>query len=121
MNTDKNGQPVYIILGATGGIGTELSRQLAAQTAHLMLGSRTSEKLDKLAAELQAEKFVLDATQTGQVERCVEQTVETYGRVDGIAHRSTWSVWVASRTNDSACSSPANLSSFSLVRDPNIR
>ena len=86
MNTDKNGQPVYIILGATGGIGTELSRQLAAQTAHLMLGSQTSEKLDKLAAELQAQQFVLDATQTGQVERCMEQTVETYGRVDGIAN-----------------------------------
>ena len=86
MNTDKNKQPVCIILGATGGIGTELSRQLAARGAHLMLGSRTSEKLDKLAGELQAESFVLDATQTDQVERCAEQTVETYGRVDGIAN-----------------------------------
>lgn len=86
MNTDRNGHPVYIILGATGGIGTELSRQLAAQGSNLMLGSQTSEKLDKLAGELQAQQFVLDATQTGQVERCVEQTVETYGRVDGIAN-----------------------------------
>ena len=86
MNTDRNGQPVYIILGATGGIGSELSRQLAAQGAHLMLGARTSEKLEKLADELKAKHFALDATQTDQVEQCVEQTVEAYGRVDGIAN-----------------------------------
>ena len=86
MNTDRNGQAVYVILGATGGIGSELSRQLAAQGASLMLGAQTSEKLEKLANELRAQHFALDATQTNQVDRCVEQTVETYGRVDGIAN-----------------------------------
>lgn len=86
MKTDKDRQSIYLILGATGGIGSELSRQLAAQGALLMLGARTSEKLEKLANELGAQYFVLDATQTDQVERCVEQTVETYGRVDGITN-----------------------------------
>jgi NAD(P)-dependent dehydrogenase (short-subunit alcohol dehydrogenase family) len=86
MNTDRNGQSVYLILGATGGIGSELGRQLAAQGAHLMLGARTGEKLEKLANELRAKHLALDATQTDQVERCVERTVETYGRVDGIAN-----------------------------------
>ena len=86
MNTDRNGQAVYVILGATGGIGSELSRQLAAQGASLMLGAQNSEKLEKLANELRAQHFALDATQTNQVDRCVEQTVETYGRVDGIAN-----------------------------------
>jgi NAD(P)-dependent dehydrogenase (short-subunit alcohol dehydrogenase family) len=64
MNADKDGQSIYLILGATGGIGSELSRQLAAQGAQLMLGARTSEKLEKLANELGAQYFVLDATQT---------------------------------------------------------
>jgi NAD(P)-dependent dehydrogenase (short-subunit alcohol dehydrogenase family) len=82
MNADKDGQSIYLILGATGGIGSELSRQLAAQGAQLMF----SEKLEKLANELGAQYFVLDATQTDQVEQCVEQTVETYGRVNGIAN-----------------------------------
>ena len=86
MTTDKDRQSIYLILGATGGIGSELSRQLAAQGAHLMLGARTSEKLNNLASELGAEYFALDASQTDQVEQCVEQTVETYGRVDGIAN-----------------------------------
>jgi NAD(P)-dependent dehydrogenase (short-subunit alcohol dehydrogenase family) len=51
-----------------------------------MLGARTSEKLNNLASELGAEYFALDASQTDQVEQCVEQAVETYGRVDGIAN-----------------------------------
>ena len=86
MTTDRNRQAVYLILGATGGIGSELGRQLAAGGAQLMLGSRTSETLGKLASELQAEQFVLDATQTDQVERSVQQTVDRYGRIDGIAN-----------------------------------
>jgi NADP-dependent 3-hydroxy acid dehydrogenase YdfG len=77
MKTDKDRQSIYLILGATGGIGSELSRQLAAQGAHLMLGARTSEKLEKLANELGAQYFVLDATQTDQVERCVECRLST--------------------------------------------
>ncbi|MGD8688245.1 MAG: SDR family oxidoreductase [Syntrophobacterales bacterium] len=86
MNTDRDGQSIYLILGATGGIGSELSRQLATQGAHLMLGAQTSEKLKNLASELGTEYFALDASQTDQVEQCVEQTVKTYGRVDGIAN-----------------------------------
>jgi NAD(P)-dependent dehydrogenase (short-subunit alcohol dehydrogenase family) len=86
MSVDKNKQPVHIILGATGGIGSELSRQLAAQGARLMLGGRDSEKLEKLSKVLSASHVVLDATHTEEVENCVAQTVETYGRVDGIAN-----------------------------------
>ena len=86
MSVDKNEQPVDIILGATGGIGSELSRQLAAQGARLMLGGRDSQKLEKLSSELRASHVVLDATQTEEVEKCVARTVETYGRVDGIAN-----------------------------------
>ena len=86
MNTNKNGQPVYLILGATGGIGSELGRRLAEQGSYLMLGARTSEKLERLANELGAKHLAMDATQTDQVERSVEQTVKTYGRIDGIAN-----------------------------------
>jgi NAD(P)-dependent dehydrogenase (short-subunit alcohol dehydrogenase family) len=86
MDDIQNGPPVYLVLGATGGIGSELSRQLAERDARLMLGARSSEKLETLAAELQAHHFPLDATQTDQVDRCVEETVNIYGRLDGIAH-----------------------------------
>ena len=86
MEDIQNGPPAYLILGATGGIGSELSRQLAERGAHLMLGARSSEDLEKLAAELPARHFPLDATQTEQVDRCVAETVNIFGRLDGIAH-----------------------------------
>jgi NAD(P)-dependent dehydrogenase (short-subunit alcohol dehydrogenase family) len=86
MEDIQSGPPAYIILGATGGIGSELSRRLAERGARLMLGARSSENLEKYAAELQAHHFALDATQTDQVDRCVEETVNIYGRLDGIAH-----------------------------------
>ena len=86
MEEIQNGPPAYLVLGATGGIGSELSRQLAVRGARLMLGARSGEKLETLTAELQAHPFPLDATQTDQVDRCVEETVKVYGRLDGIAH-----------------------------------
>jgi N-acetyl-gamma-glutamylphosphate reductase len=88
MEYNQNGPPAYLILGATGGIGSELSRRLAGKGARLVLGARSSENLKKLAAELQARHFPLDATQTDQVDRCVEQAANAYGRLDGIARES---------------------------------
>jgi NAD(P)-dependent dehydrogenase (short-subunit alcohol dehydrogenase family) len=86
MKDMQNGPPAYLILGATGGIGSELSRQLAERGARLMLGARSSANLEKLASGLQAHHFALDATEKDQVERCVEETVNTYGRLDGIVN-----------------------------------
>ncbi len=86
MTDIQNAPPAYLILGATGGIGSELSRQLAERGARLMLGARSSENLEKLAAQIQAHHFSLDATQTDQVDRCVEETVKIYGSLDGVAH-----------------------------------
>jgi NAD(P)-dependent dehydrogenase (short-subunit alcohol dehydrogenase family) len=86
MNRNMNEQPVYVILGATGGIGSELSRQLAAKGAHLMLGAQDKEKLENLVRELGGNHISLDATRTQEVESCVQETVETYGRIDGIAN-----------------------------------
>jgi NAD(P)-dependent dehydrogenase (short-subunit alcohol dehydrogenase family) len=77
---------VYVVLGATGGIGSSLCRRLAAGGAHLVLGARSREKLDDLAQSLDAKAQVLDATQFDEVERCIAAAVETHGRVDGIAN-----------------------------------
>lgn len=78
--------PSIIIFGATGGIGSALARQLAAQGCHLSLVARDQGRLDALATKLNAEGFSLDATDSAAVERCVTAVSEKHGRVDGVVN-----------------------------------
>ncbi|NNF57537.1 MAG: SDR family oxidoreductase [Rhodothermaceae bacterium] len=78
-------QPVYVLLGGTGGIGQALARTLAP-TARLMLGARSSESLRDLAAETGAAAYTVDATHAEAVELVIQETVNQYGRVDGVVN-----------------------------------
>ncbi len=81
-----NETPVYIILGASGGIGAAVSRKLAANGARLLLGARQAPPLQQLAAETGGAAFTLDATQFEAVQGIVAQAIDQYGRLDGIAN-----------------------------------
>lgn len=76
----------YVVLGATGGIGSELCRRLAAKGARLTLGSRSEDKLRKLAEELGADAVVVDATRPDQVEHLFAEAVRVNGPISGVAH-----------------------------------
>ncbi len=79
--------PVYAILGATGGIGSAVCRQLKASGAELALAARSRENLEALSGELGGAHFdALDATDTAAVEAFVKGTVDRYGAVDGIVN-----------------------------------
>ena len=75
--------PVHLILGATGGVGSTLARQLAASGAQLVLAARNVDALAALATELGATSVVVDATIPADIDRAVETTVQTFGRIDG--------------------------------------
>lgn len=75
--------PVHLILGATGGIGSSLARQLASTGARLVLAARKAEPLDALGAELGATTVLVDATSPTDIDRAVETAVQTFGRLDG--------------------------------------
>ncbi len=75
--------PVYVILGATGGIGSVLTRALAADGAHLVLGARSEPALHTLAEETDATSVVLDATRYEEVQGIVDRAVAHHGRIDG--------------------------------------
>lgn len=77
--------PVYVVFGATGGIGECLCRRLAARGARLILAARNVEKLHSLARQLDATAHPLDATHFEEVEACLEKTLQQHGRVDGVA------------------------------------
>jgi NAD(P)-dependent dehydrogenase (short-subunit alcohol dehydrogenase family) len=76
-------KPVYIVFGATGGIGECLCRRLAGRGARLALVARRPEPLQRLADELGALAMPVDATHFDAVDQCVERVMTQYGQVDG--------------------------------------
>lgn len=76
--------PVYVVLGATGSIGSELSRRLASSGANIVLGGRNREKLDNLAHELDSSSHFIEAHDPASIEQCIRMAAETFGRIDGI-------------------------------------
>jgi 3-oxoacyl-[acyl-carrier protein] reductase len=84
--------PSYAIIGATGGIGSELCRMLVRENANLFLGARTEAQLETLTQELRAHgrsvvhAFPLDATNSAEVDLFIEKAIEIFGKLDGVAH-----------------------------------
>jgi NAD(P)-dependent dehydrogenase (short-subunit alcohol dehydrogenase family) len=80
-------QPVYVILGGTGGIGSALARRLTAEGAKVAVAARGGERLEALSRELGgAQTGVLDATDTAAVEQFVRTVADSGGGVDGIVN-----------------------------------
>ena len=78
--------PVYLLLGATGGIGSAVAHRLADDGAQLILGARTESEVDDLAEETDGDALPLDATDFSQVQDAVSHATDTYGRLDGVAN-----------------------------------
>ena len=75
---------VVVITGASGGIGAELAKQLAAEGARVVLAARRKDKLDAVAREIgaQALAVVTDVTKKSGVERLAKTAIEHFGRID---------------------------------------
>ncbi len=76
----------YVILGASGGIGSETCRRLRHQGCNVLLAGRSEERLTNLAAEIDAPIHVLDAIDFDQVEACVDHASQTLGAIDGVVN-----------------------------------
>jgi NAD(P)-dependent dehydrogenase (short-subunit alcohol dehydrogenase family) len=74
---------VYVIFGASGGIGSSLAAKLKAQNATLVLASRNVAKLE---ASPTTEVVTCDPLQAAEVETVIQNAVTKYGRVDGVAN-----------------------------------
>lgn len=81
-------QKVVVIVGATGGIGSALTRKLAKAGASLVLAARDGDKLSSLAAELAGEVLTVtcDITQPEQVDALFESAIAQFGQIDALVN-----------------------------------
>lgn len=73
----------YLIIGAAGGIGAELSRRIVARGDRVLLCGRSESPLAELAAELNQPFSVFNASDWTATAAAVAQCVEQFGKLDG--------------------------------------
>jgi NAD(P)-dependent dehydrogenase (short-subunit alcohol dehydrogenase family) len=85
---------VVIVTGAGQGIGAGIALAAAAEGARIVAAGRTLEKVEKIAAEISAERGVeaiavkCDVRKRDEVDACVAATVERFGRIDGVVNNA---------------------------------
>ena len=75
-------QKVFLITGASSGIGEATARHAAAAGYRVVLAARSTGKLEALAAELGGLAVTCDVTEWAEQEAMVERTLAEYGRLD---------------------------------------
>jgi meso-butanediol dehydrogenase/(S,S)-butanediol dehydrogenase/diacetyl reductase len=78
---------VALVTGAARGIGQAIAQRLAREGANVAVADRREELLRQTAAAIEAHgrqtlALVVDVTRREQVERMVQQVVDTFGRLD---------------------------------------
>lgn len=86
MGAEKESGPVYLVLGATGNLGSAVSHRVAATGARLVIAARDGERLAALSETLRAPAVSLDATRFDHVEAALEHTRRSLGRLDGVVN-----------------------------------
>jgi NADP-dependent 3-hydroxy acid dehydrogenase YdfG len=78
--------PVFLITGASTGIGAATARQAAEAGYRLVLAARSVDRLDELANELGGKEHALavqcDVTEWEQQQAMVERALSSFGRLD---------------------------------------
>lgn len=77
-----------IVCGASSGIGLGIAEALAADGANVVMFARRRETLEAEAERLGGLPVVGDVTVADDLERLVDTTVETFGRVDVLVNNS---------------------------------
>ena len=74
---------VFIVTGASGGIGFALAKLLAKKGAKLVLAARSGDKIRQLAGGLpQALAVPTDMRKPEEIKNLINKTLEKFGRVD---------------------------------------
>lgn len=83
---------VVVLTGASSGIGEHVARSLHAYGAHLVLGARRRDRLERLAEELdggpQVTPVACDVTSDDDRAAIIEAAVSHHGRIDGLVNNA---------------------------------
>ncbi|WP_262421922.1 SDR family NAD(P)-dependent oxidoreductase [Bacillus aquiflavi] len=90
---NKQDHKVAIVTGGNRGIGREISRQLASQGSHVLIGCRDAEKGEKVVMDfrsngLMADLQVIDVNDSGNIEEIINQIANKYGRLDVLVNNA---------------------------------
>ena len=89
---------VFIITGASSGIGEELSKKLSKKGASVVCAARSIDKLEKLCTSIinsggSALPVQTDITDQKQCHQMVKKTIQTYNKIDGLILNAGISMW----------------------------
>src|SRR4051812_1317708 len=75
-------EKVFLITGASSGIGAATARQAAEAGYRLVLAARSEDKLQSLASEVGGLAVRCDVTEWSDQEALVKRALDEYGRID---------------------------------------
>ena len=91
-------EKVFIITGASSGIGEELSKQLSSAGSLVVCAARRLDELERVCGVInnaggKSIPIQTDITVLAQCQNMVDQTIKTFGRVDGLILNAGISMW----------------------------
>lgn len=89
---------MFVITGASSGIGAELAIQLSKKGAHVVCAARTKEKLEIVCREISESggssiSVQADITDRAQCNKIIDAAIENYRRIDVLILNAGISMW----------------------------